>query len=130
MEESKMTIKKDLLIMHKEIKALTKKIDKLLKDFIKIEETKYSKKSSKKTVKAEAAKLAQAKKAPAKKKAAKQTATDQVLTIINKSKKGVGVPVLKEMTGFDDKKIRNILYRAFKDDKIKRAGRGLYIVVK
>jgi predicted transcriptional regulator of viral defense system len=72
------------------------------------------------------AKKVVAKKAPAKKKAA-PTATDQVLKIIGRFKKGVGVPAIKEKTGFDDKKVRNIVARAFKQGKIKRVGRGLYV---
>jgi hypothetical protein len=29
-------------------------------------------------------------------------------------------------TGFDEKKVRNIVFKAFKGGKIKRVGRGLY----
>ena len=66
------------------------------------------------------------KKAPAKKKAAKPTATDQVLQIIKRSKKGVDVPTLMKKTKFDEKKVRNIVARAFSQKKIKRTGRGAY----
>jgi len=31
-------------------------------------------------------------------------------------------------TGFDDKKVRNILFRGLKQGKIKKAGRGIYVV--
>jgi predicted transcriptional regulator of viral defense system len=80
-------------------------------------------KATKKTV----AKKKVTKKAPAKKKAAALTATDQVLKVIKRYKKGVGVPAIKEKTGLGDKTVRNILARAFKLKKIKRAGRGLYV---
>jgi predicted transcriptional regulator of viral defense system len=30
-------------------------------------------------------------------------------------------------TGFDVKKVRNILARIFKEGKVKRAGRGVYV---
>jgi D-serine deaminase-like pyridoxal phosphate-dependent protein len=65
------------------------------------------------------------KKLPVKKTAA-TTDTAQVLTIVNRFKKGVNVATLKERTSFADKKIRNILYRATKQQKIKRVGQGLY----
>jgi len=31
------------------------------------------------------------------------------------------------MTGFDDKKVRNIVFRASKEGRIKKSGRGIYI---
>ena len=58
------------------------------------------------------------------------TATDQVLDIINRSKKGVNTATLMKKTGFDQKKVRNILQRTYKQGKIKRAERGIYIGVK
>jgi len=67
-----------------------------------------------------------AKKTVAKKKTAATTDTSQVLTIVNRFKKGVNVATLKEKTGFEDKKIRNILYRATKQKKIKRVTQGFY----
>jgi len=58
------------------------------------------------------------------------TATDQVLDIINRSKKGVNTATLMKKTGFDQKRVRNILQRTYKQGKIKRAERGIYIGVK
>jgi len=58
------------------------------------------------------------------------TATDQVLDIINRSKKGVDTATLMEKTGYDQKKIRYILQRTYKQGKIKRKHRGIYIGVK
>ena len=55
------------------------------------------------------------------------SATDQVLDIINRSKKGVNAATLMKKTGFDQKKVRNILQCTYKQGKIKRAGRGIYI---
>lgn len=54
------------------------------------------------------------------------TATDQVLNVVKRFKKGVDVATLKQRTGFEDKKVRNILYRTVNQGKIKRVGRGLY----
>ena len=49
------------------------------------------------------------------------------MNIIKRSKKGVDVPTLVKKTGFEDKKIRNIVFKASKQGKIKRAGRGIYV---
>ena len=129
-------LKKDLNALRKDFKALEKKMEKLLKAFE--TGTKPKAAAKKKTVKAKAvkkvaakkkapAKKAPAKKAPAKKAAGQATATDQVLKIIKRSKKGVDVPTLKKKTGFNDKKVRNIVFRAAKEGRIKKSGRGIYV---
>jgi cell division protein FtsN len=122
-----MTIKKELTIMKKDITAIGKKLEKLLKEVEK-SETKPTKPSKAKSVKAKPTKKAP--KAPAKKKAVKVTATDQVLNIINRLKKGADTAYLMKMTGFDKKKVTNILQRTFKQGKIKRAEKGIYVGVK
>ena len=70
------------------------------------------------------------KKAPAKKPAVrkiqKQSPTVVVLKVINSHKKGIDIPTLKKITGLPDNSIRNILYRACKEGKIKRIRRGVY----
>jgi uncharacterized Zn finger protein len=68
-----------------------------------------------------------AKKSPAKKKSAKLTDTAQILNIIKRSRKGVNVRTLIQKTGFDEKKIRNVIFKAYKQGLIKRAGRGIYL---
>ena len=128
-------LKKDLQAVTRELKALTRKTERLAKAADKLEKAQAAKKPktkprAKAKPKKPAAKKATArKKAPAKKKAAQPTATAQVLTIIKRSKKGVGVPALIRKTEFDEKKVRNIVTRAFSQKKIKRAGRGIYIGV-
>ncbi len=121
-----MTIKSELTAVRREIKALAEKVDELLKDFINIDETNAAKQSTKKTAKAKATKKAPAKKSQVRKKRSKLTATDQVLRIIMKRKRGLDTLTLMHKTGFDEKKVRNIVFRAFKEGKIKRVGRGLY----
>ena len=69
-------------------------------------------------------------KTPAARKTTPPTATDAVLKVIKRHKKGVGLQKLMDRTGFDDKKIRNIVFRARKQGKIKRKGRGVYTIVK
>jgi hypothetical protein len=109
-KENPMTItKKDLQSLQKEIKALEKKMDKLIAAAGKVDKPKA------------------AKKAPAKKGTAKPTATDQVLMIIKRSKKGVNIKTLIEKTGFNQKKVTNIIQRTYKKGKIKRVGKGVYM---
>lgn len=128
--------KKDLQAVTREFKALEKKVERLKKAAATSAKTK--KVSKKKAVKPRAAKKAPAKKAVAKKKVtvkkaaaskkvAQATATDKILQIIKRSKKGVDVPTLKKKTGFNDKKVRNIVFRAAKENKIKKSGRGIYV---
>ena len=109
------------------LKALAKQTEKLIRAVHKFEKEKATKKQKPKTK----AKARPAKKVPAKKTAAKKaaapTATDQVLGIIKRSKKGVDVPTLMKKTGLGERTVRNILFRAGKQDKIKRAGRGIYV---
>ena len=120
-------LKKDLQSLQREIKALGRKMEKLIKEFDKGKKTKGTKKVTAKPTKSKTTKKALAKKAPAKKKPAKLTATDQVLEIINGSKNGVNTATLMEKTGFDQKKIWSIINRASGAGKIKRVERGIYI---
>lgn len=72
------------------------------------------------------------KKAPAAKKVAAKkpiTAVDTVLEIINRSKQGVDTPTLMKKTGFNEKKIHNLVYKLKKQGKIKSAGRGVSVKV-
>ena len=118
-------LKKDLRAITKEVKALATKTEKLMKAADRLEKAQAAKKRKAKT-KAKTTRKAPAKKKVAARKSSALTATDKVLKIINRSKKGVNVPTLIKKTRFDDKKVRNILMRASKQRKIKRAGRGIY----
>jgi putative endonuclease len=126
-KEIGMTIsKKDLQALNKAVKVLERKMEKLIKEFDKGKKAKVTKKATAKPVKAKTIKRLPAKKAPAKKRPTKLTATAKVLRIINRSKKGVDVATLMKKTGFDNKKISNILHRTYKQGKIKRVGKGIY----
>jgi hypothetical protein len=105
--------KRDLQSLQRQFKALENKMDKLIAAAGKAEKPK-------------AAKKAPAKKAPATERAAKPTATDQVLGIIKRSKKGAGIKTLMDKTGFNNKKVTNILQRTYKQGKIRRVGKGVY----
>jgi transcriptional repressor NrdR len=59
-------------------------------------------------------------------KTIKATATDTVFEIINRFKRSVDIPKLKDRTGFDGSKIGNILYQLSNQGKIKKISRGVY----
>jgi predicted Rossmann fold nucleotide-binding protein DprA/Smf involved in DNA uptake len=105
-----MTIKQDLQALNKDIKAIERKMAKLIAAAEKSEKATTTKRS------------------PAR-KTAQPTATDQVLNIIKRSKKGVNAATLMTKTGFDLKKVRNILQRTYKQGKIKRVEKGIYVGV-
>jgi len=54
-------------------------------------------------------------------------ATSRVLEVIQKRKDGIDVPGIRAETGFEDKKLRNIIFRLHKLGKIKRKNRGVYV---
>ena len=54
------------------------------------------------------------------------TATDMVLDITKRNRRGVSFKDIQSQTGFNEKKIRNIIYRLDKIGKIKRIVRGIY----
>ena len=125
-------LEKDVRAVTKELKTLTRKTEALAKKVDKLEKAQAAKKrkpKAKVTRKAPARKKVAVKKKPVakKKKGAKLTATDQVVNIIKRSKKGVDAPTLMKKTGFGERTVRNILFKAGKQEKIKRAGRGVYV---
>lgn len=54
------------------------------------------------------------------------TAIDTVFDIVKKSGEPVDMATLREKTGFESKKIANILFKLKKQDKIKSVGKGVY----
>ena len=118
-----MTLTKDLQTVSKELTNLAKQTEKLAASLGKAEKPK-AKSVTTRTTKAKAV----TKKSPV--KAAKITDTDKVLAIINRSKKGVDTATLMKKTGFDQKKIRNMLNRTYKQGKITRVAKGIYVGVK
>jgi hypothetical protein len=126
-------LKKDLQAVTTDLKALTRKTEAMAKNVDKLEKAQAAAKRKPKAKAKTARKVKSTKRAPAKKKpvakkkGATLTATDQVLGIIKRSKKGVDAPTLMKKTGLADKTVRNILFRAGKQGKIKRAGRGVYV---
>jgi hypothetical protein len=52
---------------------------------------------------------------------------DTVVGIVRRSRKGVTIAKIREKTGFDDRQIRNFIYKAKRQDKIKILKRGVYV---
>ena len=67
-----------------------------------------------------------AQKATRKKEVKPATDGDKVLAIIGRSKKGAGTAAIMQKTGYNQKKIANIIYRLRKQQKIKSVEKGVY----
>jgi hypothetical protein len=65
-------------------------------------------------------------KATRKKAVKSATDTDKTLGIIGRSKNGVSTAAIMQKTGYNQKKIANIIYRLRKQQKIKSVGKGVY----
>lgn len=65
---------------------------------------------------------------PASSNADAVTASDTVLQLIRGAKNGIDPNAIREKTGFDKKKVSNILHRLKQQGKIKNAKRGLYSI--
>ncbi len=110
-------LKKDLQVINREIKALSKKVEKVIVAVDKLEKAKAvkAKPVRKAAVKKPAVKAKPVRKAAVKKPAAKITtqlsAVDTAMGFIKRSKKGVDTATLMKKTGFDQKKVYNIIYK-------------------
>ena len=124
-------LKKDLEAILKALNGLVQKVEKLQEQIGK--ETKPTKKPKAKVAKKAPARKVAAKKAVPKKavpeKAKPATAVDTVLAIIKKYKKGVGMAALMEKTGYNQKKIANLVFKLRKQGKIKSVDKGVYVKV-
>ena len=109
---------KDLKAANKELKALSKKVDKMIVEVGILEKPK----STKKIV----AKAKPVKKGVAK-KTAKLTAADSLFGIIKRYKKGADVVTLMKKTDFNRRKVYDNVKILKKQGKIKTAGIGVYV---
>ena len=109
-----MKIRKELAWISKDLEKLIRRVQKLTASIPK--------------AKARAQKAGMPKSVAPKKR--KKSGTQTVLDMIKKSKTGIPAGSLIKKTGFDDKKIRNILFKAWKDGRIERVGRGVYKISK
>lgn len=56
------------------------------------------------------------------------TASDIVLNIIKTYRNGISFAQIQAKTGFGEKKLRNVIFRLSKTNKIKTKSRGIYIL--
>ncbi len=108
-------LKNDLQFVLKSLKSLSKKTEKIAKKLDKLEKAKPAKKLKTKS----------ATKAKAPKKASQG---DTILAIIRRSKKGVDRATLIKKSGFEGRRMRDILYKLKKQGKIKVEGKGVYLI--
>ena len=101
-------LKKDLQAVLKSLKQATEKTEKLMKKVEKLDKP-------------------QASKQPKAKAPKKASDSDMVLAIITRSKKGANGATLRKKTGFEGRKIRDIVYRLKKRGKIRVEGKGVYL---
>jgi hypothetical protein len=129
-------LKKDLQALNREIKALSKKVEKVIVAVDKLEKAKAVtakpvRKAAAKPVRRAAVKKAAVKKPavkkPAPKKTAQLSAVDTAFEFIKRYKKGISTAALMEKTGFDQKKVYNIIYKLNSLGKIKSVGKGVYV---
>ncbi len=132
-------LKKELETILKALNGLAQKVQKLQEQIG--EQAKPTKKPKAKAVKKAPVKKVATTKAPIKKVAAKKaapkkaaskkakpaTAADTVFNIIKRYKKGIGNAVLMEKTGYNQKKIANLVFKLRKQGKIKSVAKGVYV---
>ena len=113
-------LKKNLQGVNRDLKALANKIDKIIVAVDKLEKAKT------KTAPAKPVKKPAVKK-PTAKKTVELSAADTVLGFIKRSRKGIDTATLMERTGFNQKKIFNVVYKLKKQGNIKSVGKGVYL---
>ena len=133
-------MKKELQSVKKDLNALAKRVDKLVAALEKADAKKPAKaKAVKKAApkkdapkkaapkKAVPKKAAPKKAAPKKAAAKKVTAAETVYSVIAKLKNGTDTAGLVKKTGYDKKKVANIIFKLKKQGKITSPKKGLYV---
>ncbi len=109
-------LEKDLKAVAKDLKRLIQKTEKMVKQLEKPDKAQAARKPKAKAVKKIIAK-----------KPTRVSSSDTVLAIIKSSRKGVDKATLRNKTGFEGRKIRDLIYKLKKQGKIKTEGKGLYV---
>ena len=115
MKDLKMSLKKvasELMKAAKEVEKLAGKLEAQTKSSTAPKKKAAGKNQLKKTVSAK-----------------QPTAADTVYKVIARLKKGANIATLKQKTGYDNKKIHNLVYKLKKQDKIKSETKGVYVRV-
>jgi ATP-dependent Clp protease ATP-binding subunit ClpA len=68
-----------------------------------------------------------ARKTARQRKGKSMTAADTVLALISRSQKGIGTAAIMAKTGYDRKRVANVIYKLSKQGKIKSIQRGVYL---
>ena len=118
-------VRKELQALYMRLKALENKTEQILKALDKLEKAPASGKR-----KAISKRKTQVRGKVTDKKPVALTAGDEVLHNIKRAKKGLDVRTLIEKSGLEEHKIRSIVSRAYKQGKITRIGRGVYVARK
>ena len=108
-------LKRDLQAVLKSLQQPTEKTENLMKKVEKLDKPPL------------ASRKPRGKALPKAKAPKKASDNDMVLAIITGSKKGVDGATLRKKTGFEGRKIRDIVYRLKKRGKIKVEGKGVYL---
>jgi hypothetical protein len=112
------------------IEVLAEKLETITKSSVDVTPKRKAKTKPVRKAPAKSSKKKAVQKAPKKavsKKSKPPTAADTVLGVINKSKKGVNTATLMEKTGYDQKKIANLVYKLKNQGKIKSVNKGVYL---
>ena len=112
-----------LKTLAKGVEAIAEKVDEVAKSQGVVKPKR--KKPSAATKKVKAVKKP-VQKAARKKEVKSATDADKVLEIIGRSKNGAGTAAIMQKTGYNQKKLANIVYRLRKQQKIKSVGKGVY----
>jgi len=113
-----------LKTLAKGVEAIAEKVDEVAKSQGVVKPKR--KKPSTATKKVKAVKKPAPKAIKKKKEVKPATDADKVLGIIGRSKKGASTAAIIQKTGYNQKKIANIIYRLRKQQKIKSVDKGVY----
>ncbi|MBW2192801.1 MAG: hypothetical protein JRF27_03330 [Deltaproteobacteria bacterium] len=118
------TIADGMKNMAQGVEVLAEKLEKIAEAQKAVKAKEKAKAATRPPRKASAKKTAK-KSAP--KKIKPMTAADTLFGIIKRSRKGVNTAVLMEKTGYNQKKVANLIYKLKKQGKIKSKTKGVYV---
>ena len=120
MKDQLKSISRSLASLSKQVDGLTKQVDKLQPAKKAAPKKKVAPKPKTKTAAA---------KKPVKRAARAKSTTvlDSVLTVIKRSRKGVGIADLKAKTKLDSRQLSNALYKLTKKGMVRAKSRGVYV---
>jgi hypothetical protein len=112
-----------LKTLAKGVEAIAEKVDEVAKSQGDVKPKRKKQSTATKKVKAVKKPV---QKAAKKREVKSATDGDKVLAIIGRSKKGTSTAEIMQKTGYNQKKIANIIYRLRKQQKIKSVEKGVY----